>query len=99
MLENHNPCDIIFLQLDQTILTLDASDGLLEVSRGLVTLVATLGVAPTRWARRPPPWLAHVAPGVVGYLLGGSSSLFSYYFLHTNHAHDHVDLPWFWMNC
>ena len=46
MLEDHNPCDIIFLPLDQTDLTLDASDGLLEVSCRSVTWFAMLGVAP-----------------------------------------------------
>ena len=40
----------MFWPLDQTDIALDALDGLLEMSRGSVTWLATSGVAPARWA-------------------------------------------------
>ena len=54
MLENHNPCDNMFWPLDQTNMPLDALDGLLDLSRGSVTWLAMLGVAPAKWAMWPP---------------------------------------------
>ena len=53
----------MFRPLDQTDMALDALDGLLEVSRGSVTWLAMLGVAPARWAQRLPPWPGAHHPG------------------------------------